>query len=108
MLRRCAEWRRDRRERTVRPPRPRTSTANPDKSTVQSKATPGDGSTELAGPIGIKGESATATPTATKAPRNTAQIGPSVTSAAIVGLSAPRDRSTPRSPRLANNCRLMA
>ena len=64
------------------------------------EATPGDGSTALAGPIGIEGESATATPRAMRAPKNTAQIGPRVASAANVGLSAPRDRRTPRSPRL--------
>ena len=80
----------------------------PGNSTVQSRAIPGDGSTWLAGPIGMRGENATATPTARRAPRNTAQSGPSIASAAIVPVSAPRDRRTSRSLRFAHNRRLMA
>ena len=92
----------------MRPPSPRLSTAKPVNSTVQSKAIPGDGSTWLAGPIGMRGETATATPTARRAPRSSAQSGPSAASAAIVGVSAPKDRRTSRSPRFAHNRRPMA
>ena len=75
---------------TVSAPSPRLSTANPTRSTVQSKETPGAGSTWLDGPIGISGESATATPTARRAPRSTAQSGPSMASDVMVDPIGPQ------------------
>ena len=79
--------------RTTRP-------TNPTMSTVQSNAKPGCGSTWRTGPIGAKGEIATATPTAASDPRTTLPSTGSSPSAAVIDGGAPRARSTSRSPPL--------
>ena len=78
-------------------PRPKIRTSRPVPSTVQSKASPGLGSRVRAGPMGAKGDSATAISRATTDPTTTAPRTPSRPSAMVTAGLAPRARSTPMS-----------